>query len=407
MDRNTLLDFLTQRSSPKATREFQRVLAGPFDGIKNWWENKNLISDILETAEEAKGRKHLFPRWFVNLLQSKDSEAKKVQKILDMSPEELESLFKVMKSPSNSDLMNKLDPETQKLLKETGVAKDRELSIDTLLSPGMLETPLTPEEMKKIISKFAYEKKLKVTFLEETYDFTFEGTELQFEELSELLKIKSTFSEAIRERKRFDFDTFKQRVYLESSGPNSHLMKAQAPPWVQAQADKFKQQYKDIVKIASFEFSSKDGGLLEYQGPKEFFEKLLRTLGVTEEYIANIEKQAAENYGVWNIRFEPSSTKEKLEGELPYVSAWMGELTKGSTGYRKRWEEMFKALRRLERESSNISLKKEGQTDLLVFRGSLAQLKDVFQSIVPDLKLVNPMLEQVEKDKEHFKVKDI
>ena len=151
MTRWTFLDYLTRRTPQAITARFDFVFS---DLTKD--QKKQIINDIINITNENTGvvPDAKLPAWLTKLGNLKSNRAKEIEKILDMSPEEIENLFKVIKSPSNSDLLKELDQDSQNLLRKKGIAKDKMLDITDKLSPRMLNPTKSPDEIKNTIQGF-------------------------------------------------------------------------------------------------------------------------------------------------------------------------------------------------------------------------------------------------------------
>lgn len=396
MKRDTLLDFLTQRSSPGGTLEFQRVLA---DLTKE--EKADLILDIINESRSAQGISPdvELPGWLKKIGDSKSNQAKQVEKIIDMSPADIENLFKVMKSPSNAELLKKLDPESQQALRSGGLHKDAPLLIDTTLSPRMLSEPLSPETIQRRL--LIFQKKnpdVRIEYSQESYGFVFEGTEEQFDQLAAELKITPTSSKFMKEGKSANFDLFKQQIFIKPEGDGSHLIAPKSPEWVAAQAKKFQKDYRDVVKKADY---NTDTHVLEYHGPKNFLPNLLRKLGVKPEVIEDYERKSELNSGIWELRFMPFKAED-------YLTSWMEGMDARSPKLRDRWEKAFAQAQAASKKAKNFKMKNVSQDPeendwVLRVQGTLLQVKEVLE-VMFDKKLAETIMKEFVPVNYKFKV---
>lgn len=319
--KDTLLHFLTQRSNPRATSEFQRVIADLSSSQK-----KGLISDILETIRETeKGTEGIkrspFKNFFKKILNPASKEGKDLEKILDMSPTDLENLMKVMDSPSNAELLKKLDPESQKLIRKEVAEKGSLISVKYILSSNMLVDPMAPTEIEAAVKKFLNLKKdkkelekhpaliedFKAKYNPMTYELSFEGPKEVFNYLVEKLKIKPSSLEFLEKGKPVNFSDFEQKIKLISSGDESYLEQPQSDRWVLEHIERFKKEYPDSIKSITY---SRD--ILDYKAPKELLPELLNLLHVKKSIQNSILNKSEENVDDWQLRFRAYSNKPAL-----------------------------------------------------------------------------------------------
>jgi hypothetical protein len=397
MRRWTLLHYLTRCTPEPVTAEFNRAFAGLTDT-----EKKAIIHDIIDTARQQDGETtEDLPKWMQALIDNKSSKGQQLDKIMDMSASEIENLFKIVRSPSNHELMRDLDPESQKLLREKGYGKDQTLNLETPLSPSMLKDKMSPQEMADFVDRF---KKSQPSIKTARYEprqkkLVYIGTEEAFDALLEELGVTETFRKAVKEGRETDIDTFKQRIFIKPDDPNSFLYKEQSPEWVQNIAMQFKKQFPDTLKKIDFDITQ---NVLDFEGPRHLLVEFLNELGVREEVIKDYEKKAEQTSGTWQLRFEPDPKSEK-----PYLVSWMEGMSSGTPRYRQRIEKAYDAFERITKESKNVkfaNLGSESAPDwVLQVVGNYSQLRDLFTKAF-DRNLVDPLVKEVEKNKSKFRV---
>lgn len=206
--KNTLLDFLTQRADRQATREFQRVVADAKDDIpspelenlfrtlfkskggdvkKFYGDDKDDIGSLLPQSDGEK-----FGQW---LKKAKDSKGQSVwddfkkqfkgKDPLDMTPSDLENLFRVYRDQS-----------------------DKPVALNILLDPSLLESPMNPQQIASAVNKFYNDNKQFFTSPKDlTYDakskmLHYEGSDLKLKGLLDALKVKHEAQESIFKQKK-------------------------------------------------------------------------------------------------------------------------------------------------------------------------------------------------------------
>jgi len=199
MERNTLLYFLTQRANRVATREFNRVIAdatanpdlkqdfeklfrGLFKGSdpeKFYGNNKGELGDIMPKTDGEK-----FGNWIKNLgpnvkklLKGKDP--------LDLTPSDLDNLFRVYRDPNEKIVQLKI-----------------------MLAPNHLNGTVTPEQIRTSVAKFYNDNKSffdsadKISYDPEKKVLFYEGSNFKLKELLEILKVKPDVQENILKQKQ-------------------------------------------------------------------------------------------------------------------------------------------------------------------------------------------------------------
>jgi hypothetical protein len=398
MRRWTLLHYLTRCTPEPVTAEFDRA----FSALTNS-EKRQLIHDISNIAMEDKGLilRSKLPTWVKKFADPKTPQGKDIEKVLDMSASDIDNLLKVMRSPSNNELMRELDPDTQKILRQKGYGKDQLLNLETPLSPSMIKEKMSPQEIADFVSNF---KKSQPSIKTARYEprqkkLIYVGTEEALDSLLEELGVTETFRQAVKEGRETDIDTFKQRIFIKPDDPNSFLYKEQSPEWVQNIAMQFKKQFPDTLKKIDFDTTQ---NVLDFEGPRHLLVEFLNELGVREEVIKDYEKKAEQTSGTWQLRFEPDPKSEK-----PYLVTWMEAMSSGTPRYRQRLERAYEAFKNIAKESKNVRFANLGTEEApdwtLQVVGNFSQLRDLFTKAF-DRQLVDPLIKEVEKNKSKFRV---
>jgi hypothetical protein len=301
MEKNTLLDFLTQRASEKVTAEFQQVLG---DATKeerdqilrslfktnnlDWFysmDKKEPLRDVVPEGGKGffkdlgnsimKGIKQL-PGDAFNYLRGKDP--------LDMTPTDLDNLVKIYRDQTS---------------------KPQEITI--LLSPEDLKANKSTASMAAIVANFYMKNKeffdsaRDCTYDKKTKEFNYKGPEVKLDELFEQLAVKpdriSSIKKQIKEVTGLwylpfgpgqnslddwtrdpafpDFKTFKQALDAEIAD-------------LQKSGDLGKSSVAEWVTVGKQEYLKYQGSLTELKGILSFIRE-----GVVSAILKRIRESAS------------------------------------------------------------------------------------------------------------------
>jgi hypothetical protein len=257
-NRDTLLHFLTRRTSQQVTAEFQRVIAdaelpkAEMDKLfKTLFKSNNIgwfyqmdknepLSDVIKDPSF----KNKFEQGLKNLgkgmwdyFRGKDP--------LDMTPTDLDNLFKVYRDQSSPPV-----------------------EIKTIINEQSAGVVLTPEQIKSLVSKFYndnknyFESAKDLDYNVETTTLTFKGSEFMLKKLlGDTLKVPGKYMQSILAQRREVVGTW----YIPLGPPNKASKDANGLPkgwisdWANEDAfagddtfpkfyDAVNQHYKDLVK---------------------------------------------------------------------------------------------------------------------------------------------------------------
>jgi len=194
MDRNTLLDFLTQRTDRETTREFHRVLAAD--------ENRNLLEKLMKTPDAPLKDLELDPKQLKGL-------EKLIKQAEQKGTGEGKFNWKKFVDPSHKDILDFTPGELDQLFKVFRDDSER-IDVEVLLLPEYLSAKgKSVEDIKSLVSGFYNEHKALFDSPKDLeYDvddkvLTYKGDEKLFEKLLvETLKVKSETFNSIMEQKK-------------------------------------------------------------------------------------------------------------------------------------------------------------------------------------------------------------
>lgn len=200
MKQNTLLDFLTRRTDGRTTRQFQKVLADAKNEF-NKDEFQHLFRNLFKSrdpkavekfySDESHELKDLMPKsdayrlgqWF-NQLGPNIKKLIRGKDPLEMTPSDLENLFRVYRDPN-----------------------DKLITLKIQITPASLLGDVNVDQLASMVAKFYNDNKAffdgadKLTYDKDKMLLKYEGSNLKLKELLDALKVKPELKENILKQK--------------------------------------------------------------------------------------------------------------------------------------------------------------------------------------------------------------